>query len=90
MHKCHKWVIRVIHVNCNVLSATGHPIPLLMAVSLNILGLVPIMLSTGVGADVAQRVSAPLWGGLITLTIMTLLVIPAIYAVWRGRRMAST
>ena len=63
--------------------------PLLMAVGLNILGLVPIMMSSGVGADVAQRVSAPLWGGLITLTIMTLLVIPIFYVIWRGRRIVA-
>ena len=58
--------------------------PLLMAVGLNIIGLIPIMMSTGVGSDVAKRISGPLWGGLITLTILTLLVIPAIYVIWRS------
>ncbi len=58
--------------------------PLLMAVGLNIVGLIPIMFSTGIGSDVAQRISAPLWGGLITLTLLTLFVIPAIYVIWRG------
>ena len=58
--------------------------PLLMAVGLNILGLLPIMVSTGVGADVAKRISVPLWGGLITVTILTLCVIPAVYVIWRS------
>jgi len=40
--------------------------------------------STGVGSDVAKRVAAPLWGGLISLTILTLAVIPAFYVIWRG------
>ncbi|KKP95883.1 MAG: Cation efflux system protein CusA [candidate division TM6 bacterium GW2011_GWE2_36_25] len=60
--------------------------PLLMAVGMNIIGLIPILLSYDVGADVAKRISAPLWGGLITLTISTLLIIPAIYVIWRSRQ----
>jgi len=58
--------------------------PLLMAVGLNIMGLFPVMLSTGVGSDVAQRIAAPLWGGLVSLTLLTLIVIPAIYVIWRS------
>jgi Cu(I)/Ag(I) efflux system membrane protein CusA/SilA len=58
--------------------------PLLMAVGLNIMGLFPAMLSTGVGSDVAQRIAAPLWGGLVSLTLLTLIVIPAVYVIWRG------
>jgi len=38
----------------------------------------------GVGSDVATRIAAPMWGGLGSLTILTLLVIPAIYVVWRS------
>lgn len=62
--------------------------PILMAVGMNILGLIPILLSTDIGSDVAKRISAPLWGGLITLTISTLLIIPAIYVIWKSRRLA--
>ncbi len=58
--------------------------PLLMAVGLNIMGLFPVMLSSGVGSDVAQRIAAPLWGGLVSLTLMTLFVIPAVYVIWRS------
>ncbi|MHB8895103.1 MAG: efflux RND transporter permease subunit [Candidatus Geothermincolia bacterium] len=58
--------------------------PLVMTVSMNIVGLIPVMVGTGVGSDVAKRVAAPLWGGLLLLTILTLAVIPAFYVIWRG------
>ena len=61
--------------------------PKLMTVSTTILGLLPIMWSAGTGADVMKRIAAPMVGGMVTSTILTLVVIPAIYAVWRGRRL---
>lgn len=57
--------------------------PFMMAIGLNIFGLIPIMVSTGVGADVARRIAMPLWGGLVSLTLLTLFVIPAIYVSWK-------
>ncbi len=59
--------------------------PLLMTVAMNILGLIPVMFDTGIGSDVAKRIAAPLWGGLVSLTLLTLAVIPAIYVIWRER-----
>ena len=58
--------------------------PLLMTVMTNILGLLPILIDEGVGADVAKRIAAPMWGGLVSLTVLTLLVVPAVYVIWRG------
>jgi copper/silver efflux system protein len=58
--------------------------PLLMTVLANVFGLLPILLDHGVGSDVAKRIAAPMWGGLVSLTILTLLVIPAVYVVWRS------
>ncbi len=58
--------------------------PMLMTVMTNVFGLLPILLDDGVGSDVAKRIAAPMWGGLVSLTILTLLVIPAIYVVWRS------
>ncbi len=58
--------------------------PLLMTVVASILGLVPVMWSTGAGADVMKRIAAPLIGGLTSSTILTLLVLPAVYTIWRG------
>lgn len=51
----------------------------LMAVSMNIFGLLPVMLATGLGADVMKRISSPMFGGLISLVLLTLVVIPVIY-----------
>jgi len=59
--------------------------PLVMTVGMNIVGLVPVMLDTGIGSDVAKRIAAPLWGGLLSLTLLTLAVIPALYVMWRSR-----
>jgi Cu(I)/Ag(I) efflux system membrane protein CusA/SilA len=60
---------------------------IVMAVGMNILGLVPIMLSQGTGADVAKRIASPMQGGLVSLTVMTLFVIPAVYVIWRARQL---
>jgi Cu(I)/Ag(I) efflux system membrane protein CusA/SilA len=58
--------------------------PLLMTVLTNVFGLLPVLVDQGVGADVAKRIAAPMWGGLVSLTLLTLLVVPAIYVVWRS------
>jgi Cu(I)/Ag(I) efflux system membrane protein CusA/SilA len=58
--------------------------PLLMTVMTNIFGLLPVLLDKGVGADVTKRIAAPMWGGLVSLTALTLLVVPAVYVIWRG------
>jgi Cu(I)/Ag(I) efflux system membrane protein CusA/SilA len=55
-----------------------------MTVMANVFGLLPILLDKGVGSDVAKRIAAPMWGGLLSLTILTLLIIPAVYVVWRS------
>jgi copper/silver efflux system protein len=61
--------------------------PLLMTVMTNIFGLLPVLLDRGVGADVAKRIAAPMWGGLVSLTLLTLLVIPAAWLVWRAHQL---
>jgi Cu(I)/Ag(I) efflux system membrane protein CusA/SilA len=71
-------------------SASGRVRPLLMTVVMNIVGLVPVMVGTGIGADVAKRIAAPLWGGLVSLTLLTLAVIPALYVIWRERGLPRT
>jgi copper/silver efflux system protein len=58
--------------------------PLLMTVMTNIFGLLPVLISGGVGADVAKRIAAPMWGGLVSLTLLTLFVVPAVYIAWRS------
>ena len=59
--------------------------PKLMTVITTILGLTPLMLGHGTGADVMKRIAAPMIGGLVTSTFLTLVIIPAIYCLWRQR-----
>jgi Cu(I)/Ag(I) efflux system membrane protein CusA/SilA len=47
-------------------------------------GLLPIMWGHGTGSETMKRIAAPMVGGLISSTILTLVVIPAIYALWKG------
>ncbi len=58
--------------------------PKMMTVTAAFMGLMPIMWSTGTGADVMKRIAAPMVGGLATSFVMELLVYPAIYLLWKG------
>ncbi len=58
--------------------------PIMMTVTTTVFGLLPIMWSTGTGSQAMKRIAAPMVGGLVTATILTLTVIPAIYALWKG------
>ncbi len=59
--------------------------PKIMTVSVILAGLIPIMFSHGAGADVMKRIAAPMVGGVISSTILELIIYPAIYMIWRGR-----
>ena len=59
--------------------------PKLMTVTTTIMGLLPIMWGRGTGSQVMKRIAAPMVGGLITSTLLTLVVLPAIYFLWRER-----
>ena len=59
--------------------------PKLMTVCAAFMGLLPIMWSTSAGADVMQRIAAPMIGGLATSFLLELLVYPAIYKLWKWR-----
>jgi Cu(I)/Ag(I) efflux system membrane protein CusA/SilA len=61
--------------------------PKIMTASAIILGLLPIMWSHGTGADVMKRIAAPMIGGMVTATILTLLVVPSLYVIWRKREL---
>jgi len=64
--------------------------PKMMTVAAAVMGLMPIMWSLGTGADVMKRVAAPMVGGLFTSFLMELLVYPAIYLLWKKRKLSST
>ena len=59
--------------------------PQLMTVLAIMLGLVPALWSHGAGASVMKRIAAPMVGGMVTSTVLTLLVIPVLYYQWRRR-----
>ena len=62
--------------------------PVIMTVTAITAGLAPILWSAGTGADVMKRIAAPMVGGMVTATLLTLAVIPAIYLLWRGWQVA--
>ncbi|MDR0534667.1 MAG: CusA/CzcA family heavy metal efflux RND transporter [Verrucomicrobiales bacterium] len=58
--------------------------PKMMTVCAILFGLLPILWSTGTGADVMKRIATPMVGGVITSAILELLIYPVIYVLWRG------
>ncbi|MEZ4416545.1 MAG: CusA/CzcA family heavy metal efflux RND transporter [Gemmatimonadota bacterium] len=61
--------------------------PKMMTVTAIIAGLLPILWSHGTGADVMKRIAAPMVGGMVSATLQTLVVIPALYLIWRRRQL---
>jgi Cu(I)/Ag(I) efflux system membrane protein CusA/SilA len=59
--------------------------PVLMTATAVTAGLLPIMWGGGTGATVMKRVAAPMVGGMISATVLTLLVVPVLYSLWRER-----
>jgi len=59
--------------------------PIMMTVSAIIVGLLPIMFGGGTGSEVMSRIAAPMVGGMVTATLLTLVVIPAVFIVWKSR-----
>jgi Cu(I)/Ag(I) efflux system membrane protein CusA/SilA len=57
--------------------------PMAMVSLANILGLIPVMWATGTGADVMKRLAAPMVGGVLSAMLLTLVVMPALYVIWR-------
>jgi Cu(I)/Ag(I) efflux system membrane protein CusA/SilA len=69
-----------------IVEGAAHRIrPKLMTVMTTMIGLLPILWSTGTGADVMKRIAAPMVGGLVTSFFLELTVYPAIFAIWKGR-----
>ena len=61
--------------------------PKIMTVTAIMVGLIPILWSQGTGADMMKRIAAPMVGGMVTSTVLTLVVIPAIYSPWKEREL---
>ncbi len=64
--------------------------PKLMTVSVIIAGLLPIFFTEGLGSDVMRRIALPMVGGMVTTTLLTLIVIPVIYFIYQSRRFKET
>ncbi len=63
--------------------------PKIMTVVATIAGLLPILWSTGAGSEVMRRIAVPMVGGMVSSTVLTLVVIPALYALVKGRGLAA-
>ena len=63
--------------------------PKMMTVVAIMAGLLPILWSHGTGTEVMQRIAVPMIGGMVSSTVLTLVVIPAIYGLVKGRRLAA-
>jgi Cu(I)/Ag(I) efflux system membrane protein CusA/SilA len=64
--------------------------PKLMTVTAIMAGLLPIMWSTGAGSEIMQRIAVPMIGGMVSSTVLTLVVIPAIYSLVKGSALQRT
>jgi len=64
--------------------------PKMMTVTAIMAGLLPIMWSTGTGSEIMQRIAVPMIGGMISSTLLTLIVIPAIFGLVKGLGLASS
>jgi Cu(I)/Ag(I) efflux system membrane protein CusA/SilA len=60
--------------------------PKLMTVCVILAGLAPIFITEGLGSDVMRRIALPMVGGMVSTTVLTLIVIPVVYYLWEGRR----
>tara|TARA_R110001592_G_scaffold363371_1_gene685814 strand:- start:468701 stop:471823 length:3123 start_codon:yes stop_codon:yes gene_type:complete len=63
--------------------------PVLMTATATIVGLLPILWGSGTGSEVMSRLAAPMVGGMLSAVLLTLLVLPAIYLLWRGRQLSA-
>ena len=57
--------------------------PIIMTVAATVIGLIPIMIGSGTGSEIMKRIAAPMVGGMLSATLLTLFVIPAIFYLWK-------
>jgi Cu(I)/Ag(I) efflux system membrane protein CusA/SilA len=55
-----------------------------------IAGLLPLMLGSGTGSEVMKRIAAPMVGGMISSTVLILLLIPAVFLLWKSHQIAKS
>jgi Cu(I)/Ag(I) efflux system membrane protein CusA/SilA len=64
--------------------------PVMMTAAAIIAGLLPILYGTGTGSEVMSRIAAPMVGGMVSAVLLTLLVVPAVYYLWRKTALQQT
>lgn len=83
--------LTVNEVKQAVLEGAGKRVrPIMMTVAAIVVGLVPIMYGGGTGSEVMQRIAGPMIGGMLSSLVLTLLVIPAIYFLWKSFRLKNS
>jgi len=77
-------------LSTSVLEGAGMRVrPVMMTAAAIIAGLLPILYGTGTGSEVMSRIAAPMVGGMVSAVVLTLLVVPAIYFLWRKKTIES-
>ncbi|MCG8641962.1 MAG: efflux RND transporter permease subunit, partial [Desulfobacterales bacterium] len=61
--------------------------PLIMTEATTLIGLLPIMYGSGAGSQIMKRIAAPMVGGLVSSTVMILIIIPILYSIWKMWRL---
>ena len=64
--------------------------PKAMTAAVIIAGLIPIMIGSGTGSEVMQRIAAPMLGGMITAPLVSMFLIPVLYTLWKARELKRT
>ena len=81
-------VLSVSHLKQAIVDGTSLRLrPIMMTVAATIGGLLPIMIGHGTGSEVMQRIAGPMIGGMIMALLLSMLVIPVVFLLWRGRRL---
>ena len=63
--------------------------PKAMSAAVVIAGLIPIMMGSGTGSEVMQRIAAPMLGGMITAPLVSMVLIPVLYMLWKSRQLKA-
>jgi Cu(I)/Ag(I) efflux system membrane protein CusA/SilA len=63
--------------------------PIMMTVAAIVAGLLPIMLGSGTGSEIMRRIAAPMVGGMVSVTLLTLALIPAVFLLWQRGKLES-
>ncbi|GAD29289.1 efflux RND transporter permease subunit [Photobacterium leiognathi] len=88
---CAEKTLTTVDLHAAIHEGAGQRVrPVMMTVLTVIIGLIPIMYGAGTGSEVMQRIAAPMIGGMASALILTLLVIPAVFKLWKNMAMKKS